>query len=387
MGQRIAPTAPTAVWVKRNGSATMQAVEALRDAAETPSDWAMPSLADDQRPPGVRERDARRAAAWPHGAACSAASSGTAASRPGRRAAAPPEQVPQQAIRAAAPVMSERRELLQIVTRRKDDQAMRWELDESLPLMQLSLQSDYTLCEACFRVCPTGAIEIVENPGDWALTFQADRCVGCQVCLEACQPRVLDADASFDVQPGQPPITLISRNKQRCARCDRHFASASPRRPARCAGTTKTPSPPSSADRRREHDTMEWDFTTEDVVKGHADYTLQDFRSGLAAEVRSNLGPMDEAQLTRAFNLVYDLCYALATDKDIGEFMSLRLRPADLRVPRRDQPHASDNAAMLGAILQRLIVERVEADMPGAGGGRCARWHTRWSTSLPELGQ
>src|SRR5512139_3982013 len=70
-----------------------------------------------------------------------------------------------------------------------------------------------------------------------------------------------------------------------------------PRRPARCARTTKTPSPPSSADRSREHDTMEWDFTTQDVVKGHADYTLHDFRSGLVEEVRSNLGPMDEAQL------------------------------------------------------------------------------------------
>lgn len=207
----------------------LQAVETLRDAAETPSDWVMPLLADDERPPGVRERDARKgsgAAArrslfrriFRHGA-----EQAPAAGQPGT-----PDRVPQQAIRAGAQVMSERRELLQIVTRRQDDQALHWELDESLPLMQLSLQSGCTLCEACFRVCPTGAIEIVENPGDWALTFQADRCVGCQVCLEACQPRVLDADPSVDVRPGQAPITLISRNKQRCSRCDRHFASASP---------------------------------------------------------------------------------------------------------------------------------------------------------------
>lgn len=214
----------------------LQAVEALRDAAargrpetEAGSDWLMPVLAEDTRAPGARARDVRK-------------SGGTAARRSlfkrfFRRGAAPdaaspqpgqPAQVPQQAIRAAAHVMSERRELLQIVTQRKDGQAMDMVLDETLPLMQLALQSGCTLCEACFRVCPTGAIEIVQNPGDWALTFQADRCVACQVCLEACQPRVLDAEASFDARPGQAPIILISRNKQRCSRCDRHFVSPSP---------------------------------------------------------------------------------------------------------------------------------------------------------------
>lgn len=135
---------------------------------------------------------------------------------------------------------------------------------------------------------------------------------------------------------------------------------------------------------------MEWDFTTEDVVKGHADYTLQDFRGGLAEEVRSNLGPMDEAQLTRAFNLVYDLCYALATDKDIGEFMSgYAYDPPTCQFLAAIQPHMSDNAAMLGAILQRLIVERVEANMPLVQAVEdAARWHTTVvDGNLPEQGQ
>ncbi len=214
----------------------LQAVEALRDAAAQgvdeaapPARWVMPVLADDIRSPEARERDTRK-------------SSGTAARRSlfkrffrrgaeqGTASAAgmAPAQIPQQAVRAAAYVMSERRELLQIVTQRKDDQPMQVALDESLPQMQLSLQSGCTLCEACFRVCPSGALEIVENPGDWALTFQADRCLGCQVCLEACQPRVLDAEASFDARPGLAPVTLISRTKQRCSRCDRHFVSVSP---------------------------------------------------------------------------------------------------------------------------------------------------------------
>jgi ferredoxin len=141
-----------------------------------------------------------------------------------------PAQVPAKAIRAAAYMVSEPRELLQIVCKQKPDRPFTVALHEDLPLMQLSLQSGCTLCEACFRVCPTGAIQIEQNPHDWALTFQADRCVACEVCLEVCQPRVLDAQASFDARPGQPAITLIKQAMQRCARCDRHFVSPTPQK-------------------------------------------------------------------------------------------------------------------------------------------------------------
>lgn len=139
-------------------------------------------------------------------------------------------QVAAKAIRAAAYMVSEPRELLQIVCKQKADRPFIVALHEGLPLMQLSLQSGCTLCEACFRVCPTGAIQIEQNPHDWALTFQADRCVACEVCLEVCQPRVLDAQTSFDARPGEPAITLIKQAMQRCARCDRHFVSPTPQK-------------------------------------------------------------------------------------------------------------------------------------------------------------
>lgn len=139
-----------------------------------------------------------------------------------------PTQVPAKAIRAGAYMVSDQRELLQIVCKQKADRPFTVALHEGLPLMQLSLQSGCTLCEACFRVCPTGAIQIEQNPHDWALTFQTDRCVACEVCLEVCQPRVLDAHASFDARPGQPAITLIKQAMQRCSRCDRHFVSPTP---------------------------------------------------------------------------------------------------------------------------------------------------------------
>ncbi len=143
-------------------------------------------------------------------------------------AASPPPSVPAGAIRAGPYGLPEHRDLLQIVCKRADDQPIAIPLHDALPLMQLRLHSGCTLCEACFRVCPTGAIQIDENPGDWALTFQTDRCVGCQVCLEVCQPRVLDARERSDARPEQPPIRLLEMSKQRCARCDRHFVSPSP---------------------------------------------------------------------------------------------------------------------------------------------------------------
>ena len=110
---------------------------------------------------------------------------------------------------------------------------------------------------------------------------------------------------------------------------------------------------------------MQWEFSAEDVVKGRADYRLIDFRRDLAEEVRRNVGDQDDAQYTRSFNLIYDLCYALATDKRLDDFLAAyAYDPPTCQFLTELQPHMADNVAMLGAILQRLIMDRVEANMP-----------------------
>jgi ferredoxin len=216
----------------------LEAVEVLAAAGKIGVDegapelaWVMPILVDDARSTAARQSGQSRSAS-------TAARRNllgrlfrrSMASDPAQPKTSQSPQMPTSAIRAGAYMVSDPRELLQIVCKQKVDRPFTVPWHESLPLMQLSLQAGCTLCEACFRVCPTGAIGIEQNPNDWALTFQADRCVACEACLEVCQPRVLDAQASFDARPGQPAITLIKQAMQRCARCDRHFVSPTPQK-------------------------------------------------------------------------------------------------------------------------------------------------------------
>lgn len=122
---------------------------------------------------------------------------------------------------------------------------------------------------------------------------------------------------------------------------------------------------------------MEWEFSPEDVVKARADYSLVDFRRDLAEEVRSNVRPTDAAQQTRSFNLIYDMCYALATDKNFDDFLAAyAYDPPTCQFLTELKPHMGSNVAMLGAILQRLIMDRVEANMPLEHAVQdAAQWH------------
>lgn len=146
------------------------------------------------------------------------------------RAAAPPADLPveKKAIRAGPWFVPEMRELLAIVCKRRDGEPFRLAPDAALPLADIRLKRGCTACEACFRVCPTGAMQIREDDASWNLVFAIDRCVGCGACLEICQPRVLYAAETFDATPERGPSLLRQLAKQRCNRCDRFFVSTEP---------------------------------------------------------------------------------------------------------------------------------------------------------------
>lgn len=128
---------------------------------------------------------------------------------------------------------------------------------------------------------------------------------------------------------------------------------------------------------------MEWEFSAADVVKGRAGYGLAEFRHDLAEEVRQNLGGGEV--FTRSYHLVYDLCYALATSKDLDAHLNAyAYDPPTVQFLRELADAMTPNVEMLGAILQRQIMDRVEAGMPlESAVGEVADWHRQTVAEQP----
>lgn len=129
---------------------------------------------------------------------------------------------------------------------------------------------------------------------------------------------------------------------------------------------------------------MEWEFTPQEVVKGQIGYSLADFRQGLAEEVRQNVSG-DTDVFTRTYHLLYDLCYALATSKDLDAHLAAyAYDPPTVQFLRELAPVMSPNVEMLGAILQRQIMDRIETGMPLENAlNDVADWHQRTVADHP----
>jgi hypothetical protein len=106
---------------------------------------------------------------------------------------------------------------------------------------------------------------------------------------------------------------------------------------------------------------MEWDFTPEQVAKAEVDYGLEQFRLDMLEEVRLNMNQMDDAQQQKIFDVMYDLCHWVATGGDYDEFLAgLDQDSFFSSFLGSIREMLAPNITMLGAILQRLIMERVD---------------------------
>jgi len=133
---------------------------------------------------------------------------------------------PLQAIRAAPPFLPERKEVLNALYVAQGDKPVRVARFPVLPAEELSILDGCTSCEACIRVCPTGALQLLENNYEWRVIFLGDRCVACDVCAEVCQPKVLRQRGTEDVEVTKQKARVLRRvSKRRCTRCDRVFAA------------------------------------------------------------------------------------------------------------------------------------------------------------------
>lgn len=122
---------------------------------------------------------------------------------------------------------------------------------------------------------------------------------------------------------------------------------------------------------------MEWDFSAEEVVKGEIDYKLENFREDFYDEVSNNMGQLDPEQLFQCYSMLYDLSYWCATGKDFDEFLDAIAASDAAKDPvlgeqifldrgflMQAKEFLGPNIEMLGAILQRMIMDGVEQGMP-----------------------
>lgn len=132
---------------------------------------------------------------------------------------------------------------------------------------------------------------------------------------------------------------------------------------------------------------MEWEFTPQQVVKGEVDYGLDEFRHDLMQEVSMNVPGIGEEQLKAIFALAYDLCYWLATGKEYDEFEGQFKEANAVMFLRAMQEHGQANVEMLGAILQRMIMDGVEEGLALDEAVAQAAWHQQQAASkIPGMG-
>lgn len=80
-------------------------------------------------------------------------------------------------------------------------------------------------CEACFQICPTGAIQREGGEDAFRLTMDVSRCVNCSLCLDACVPNALTyrQGLSLDVVASREPQVLVEKTYGHCVRCEARF--------------------------------------------------------------------------------------------------------------------------------------------------------------------
>lgn len=103
---------------------------------------------------------------------------------------------------------------------------------------------------------------------------------------------------------------------------------------------------------------MQWTFSPEDVVNGTADYTLDEFRQDLYAEVCDNFPEYDEDRRAFMFRLAYDVCYCSAAHQGLDrmrEYCAAHGLPIDRDYLELIRKSNEDNIAMLKAIFARTV--------------------------------
>lgn len=91
-----------------------------------------------------------------------------------------------------------------------------------LPYVPIIDASRCTACHACARLCPQGAIELVDDPDDRAYRLTPVTCTGCGICSDCC-----DNDAVHIDRGVTPAVTRIPLSGSHCESCGSWFLRTS----------------------------------------------------------------------------------------------------------------------------------------------------------------
>lgn len=135
----------------------------------------------------------------------------------------PATEIPASAIRYAAHFIPARRRLAEKILCQVSEA-----LSDEMSAMTWTTayvdagENDCTGCEACARVCPTGALKVIEEDDNWKLIVSSSQCVGCGVCVEACTVNAIALHHGWQLTEVQSH-TLHALRRYRCQGCGRYI--------------------------------------------------------------------------------------------------------------------------------------------------------------------
>jgi ferredoxin len=94
---------------------------------------------------------------------------------------------------------------------------------QGLDFAWLSVSDACTACGVCARICPTGALQFGKYAGETAfqLTFQAAKCISCDMCTHVCSPAAMTLDhaPTFARIFSQEIVIIRSGALIKCKKC------------------------------------------------------------------------------------------------------------------------------------------------------------------------
>ncbi len=121
----------------------------------------------------------------------------------------------------------ERRRLINVLKRLPADDPSQPLASDPIPgIVRKTASSKCTACNACARVCPTGALSLIATESDFRLTYAASVCTDCGACMDVCKPAALERAGMPTLGEfiASEPVVLIAGSLRMCERCGAKFA-------------------------------------------------------------------------------------------------------------------------------------------------------------------